>query len=267
LPTHGNCYNSQTNKKYSHNFRHLLWTFFFSNLLKKAPNLSKNNFKGVEMKEIQNNMYRNFMEDESHLIRYFFRLFRSKKSRLREGAIPPEELKKIIKDIGKGKKINITRLSYDGSPEDKPVSIKIVDIREDHFTGKVINVERSIKQSESKTLVYIQGGGGTIDFYYKDGDIGQVTEDIDEEIIEQRNIEEIKEILDALDLNEDVMISYYDANEGGVINGTGKLISKNMDSLDFKVTLTVINEIELNQPREIALNLNNDNILDLEVMI
>jgi hypothetical protein len=63
------------------------------------------------------------------------------------------------------------------------------------------------------------------------------------------------------------MISYYDANEGGVINGTGKLISKNMDSLDFKVTLTVINEIELNQPREIALNLNNDNILDLEVMI
>jgi hypothetical protein len=219
------------------------------------------------MKDIQNSMCSNFMEDESRLTRYFFNIFRFKKSRLREGILSPDELKKIIKEIGKGKKINITRLAYDGNPEDKPVSIKIVDIRDDHFTGKVINVERSIKQSESKTLVYIQGGGGTIDFYFNDGDICQVTEDIDEEIIEQRNVEEIKEILDALDLNEDVMISYYDANEGGVINGTGKLISKNMESHDFKVSLKVINEIELNQPREIALNLNNDNILDLEVMI
>jgi hypothetical protein len=236
-------------------------------LSKNAPNLNKNNFEGAEMKDSEKNFYVSIMEDESKQTRYFLRIFKSKKSRVREGAIPPDELKKIIKEIGKGKKVNITRMAYDGNPEDKPVSIKIVDIRDDHFTGKVINVERSIKQSESKTLIYIQGGGGTIEFFYKDGDICQIVEDIDEEIIEQRNIEEIKEILDALDLNEDIMISYYDANEGGVINGLGKLVHKNMESLDFKVTLNIINEIELKEPREVELNLNNDNILDLEVMI
>lgn len=219
------------------------------------------------MNDSWHSVFSELMDEESHLTRYFFKIFKSRKSRVREGAILPDELKNIIKEIGRGKKVNLTRLAYDGTPEDKPVSVKIVDIRDDHFTGKVINVERSIKQSESKTLVYIQGGGGTIDFYYKDGDICQIVEDIDEEIIEQRNIEEIKEILDALDINEDIMISYYDANEGGVINGTGKLLSKNMDSYDFKVSLNTINEIELNQSREISLNLNNDNILDLEVMI
>ena len=219
------------------------------------------------MKPYYHSFYIIPIEEESRLTRYFFRLFRFRRSRLREGVLSPDELKNRIKEIGKGKKINMTRLAYDGNPEDKPVAIKIVDIRDDHFTGKVINVERSIKQSESKTLVYIRGGGGTIDFYYKDGDICSVEEDIDEEIIEQRNVEEIKEILDALDVNEDVMVSYYDADEGGVINGSGKLIGKNMDSLNFKLSLNIINEIELSQPREIELNLNDDNILDLEVRI
>jgi hypothetical protein len=219
------------------------------------------------MKSFYHNFYLNPMDDEFRTARYFLKFFRFRKSRLREGILSADELKNKIKEIGKGKKINITRMAYDGTPEEKPVAIKIVDIREDHFTGKVINVERSIKQSESKTLVYIRGGGGTIDFYYRDGDICNVEEDIDEEIIEQRNVEEVKEILDALDINEDVMISYYDANEGGVINGSGKLISKNMDSFDFKLALHIINEIELSQPREVHLNLNNDNILDLEVKI
>jgi hypothetical protein len=219
------------------------------------------------MKPYYHNVYTNSTEEESRLARYFLKLFRFRKSRLREGVLSPDEVKNRIKEIGKGKKVNLTRLTYDGNPEDKPVAVKIVDIRDDHFTGKVINVERSIKQSESKTLVYIQGGGGTIDFYYKDGDICNVEEDIDEEIIEQRNVEEIKEILDALDVNEDVMVSYYDADEGGVINGSGKLLSKDMDSLNFKLSLNIINEIELGQPREVELNLNNDNILDLEVRI
>jgi hypothetical protein len=210
-----------------------------------------------------------FISDNDPFIkRYFFKIFKSKaKSKIREGSLSSEELKKIINEICKNKKINITRLAYDGQPEDKPTTVKIIDIRDDHFTGKVINVERSIKQSENEKLVYIKGGGGTIDFYYTDGDISAVVEDVDEKIIEQRNVEEIKEILDALDVNEDIIISYYDENEGGVINGVGVLCAKNMETLDFKINLKIINEIELSQAREVSLNLNKNNILDLEVVI
>ena len=40
-----------------------------------------------------------------------------------------------------------------------------------------------------------------------------------------------------------------------------------MDTLNFKITLRLINEIELNQPREVHLNLEKNEILDLEVVI
>ncbi|MFC2089081.1 hypothetical protein ACFLSX_05705, partial [Calditrichota bacterium] len=149
----------------------------------------------------------------------------------------------------------------------KPITVKIVDIRNDNFTGKVINVERSIKQSENNSVVYVKGGGGAIEFYFDDGDIMSVEEDIDQVIMEQRNVEEVKEILDALDLNEDIILSYYDESEGGVMNGVGVLVDKNMETLDFKVKLSMINEIELGKPRELQLNLNKDKIVDLEVQI
>ena len=211
----------------------------------------------------------NFFEDESHTTRYFLKIFKSKaKDESRPDVLSPDELKKNVTAIGKGKKINITRLAYDGTPEDPPIAFKIVDIREEYFTGTVVNVERSIKQSENDTLVYVKGGGGTIDFYYKDGDIINLKEDIDEEIVEeQRNIEEIKEILDALDLNEEIHISYYDKAKGGVINGVGKLINKDLESLNFKVLLRITNKIQLSQPQEIELNLSRDKIIDLEVVI
>jgi len=214
----------------------------------------------------RNSIY--LMEDEPRVTRYFLKLFSKKgKSQIREGALNPDDLKAQVAKIGKNKKVNITRLAYDGKPEDQPVAFKIIDIRDDHFTGKVINVERNIKQSENEKLIFIKGGGGTIDFYFDEGDIAQIEEDIDEEIIEQRNIEEIKEILDALDLDEEIILSYYDEDQGGVINGVGVLSSKNMQSLDFTVQLKIINEIELSKPRDVSLNLEQNNILDLEVVI
>jgi hypothetical protein len=200
--------------------------------------------------------------------KYFFNLFKSKsKDKTRPGALASDELKKLVLSLGKGKKVNISRLGYDGKPEDPPVSVKIIDIGNDHFTGKVINIERAITESQDAKLIYLKGGGGTIDFFFADGDIMKIEEDIDEEIVKQRNIEEVKEILDALDLNEDINISYYDKNEGAVINGHGILNEKNMETLDFKITLKLINEIELKSPREVNLNLNEDEILDLEVVI
>jgi len=208
-------------------------------------------------------------QDEAPISRrYFLNFFKRKSSKKKfENALSPEELKEIIKKIGKDNKANITRIAYDGSAEDQPVSVKIVDIREDHFTGKVVNVERSIKQAEDDHIVYVKGGGGSIDFFFNDGDILKVEEDIDQTVMEQRNVEEVKEILDALDLNEDIIVSYYDESEGGVINGIGILIAKDLDTMDFTVKFTKINEIELGKPREIQLNLNKNKIVDLEVVL
>jgi hypothetical protein len=207
-----------------------------------------------------------FTEIDVRSRRFLMGIFKSK-PKVRSGAMLPEEVKNKLIKIGKGKKVKITRLAYDGTPEDPPIEIKIIDIGHNHFTGKIINVERSISESQSEKLIYIKGGGGTLDFYYTDGDIMSMEEDIDEKIVEQRNIEEIREILDALDLKEEITISYYDKNQGGVINGVGVLEEKNMETLDFKVTLSLINDIKLKKDKTIVLNLNNDKILDLEVII
>ena len=217
---------------------------------------------------IEKNSFFLRLDDAPLSSRYFLKFFKKKaKSPKYENTISPDKLKKIVTDIGRGQKVNITRVTYDGTPEDKPVSVKIVDIREEYFTGKVVNVERSIKQAENDSVIYVKGGGGAIDFYFEDGDIISVEEDIDQSVIETRNVQEVKEILEALDVNEDIIVSYYDDSEGGVINGVGVLMEKDLDTLDFKVKFTKINEIELNNPREILLNLNNDKIVDLEVII
>jgi hypothetical protein len=210
-------------------------------------------------------------DDQPLFKRYFLKLFKSKKQKSSESEPPstfhPAELKKRVIELGKGKKVSITRLSYEGVAEDHPVAVKIIDIGNDHFTGKVVNVDREVSESQDKKLIFVKGGGGTIDFKFDDGDIIAIEEDIDEEIIEERSIEEVREILEALDLNEDITISYYDKDKGGVMNGLGVLTDKNMDSLDFKITLSMINEIKLNEPKEVALNLENDQILDLEVVM
>lgn len=207
-------------------------------------------------------------DEQPRMKRHFLKFFTTKKRvELREGVMSPEELKERVISIGRGKKVDITRMAYDGMAEDPPIAIKLIDIGGDHFTGKVINVDRSVSESQDTGIIYLKGGGGTIDFKYDDGDIMKVEEDIDEEIVQQRNVEEVREILDALDLDEDINISYYDKNEGGVINGTGKLIEKDMESGDFKITLHLINEIKLKNIQEVPLNLDRDEILDLEVVI
>lgn len=206
---------------------------------------------------------------DSRLKRNFLDFLKKKESsgNVRPGALTPSELRKLIKSIGNKKKVNITRVEYDGTPEEKPLAVQIVDIREEYFTGKVINLERSIKQEMDEKLVFVKGGGGTVDFYYADGDIKSVEQDIDESIIEQKNQEVLLEILEALDLEESILISFYDRNKGGVINGTGRLISKDIENKTFTVELNLINDIELDAPKEIEFDLEKDSILDLEVVI
>lgn len=207
---------------------------------------------------------------ESRIKRYFLGFGKKKEStkNVRPGALKPSELKALINQIGNKKKVNITRVEYDGTPEDKPVSVQIVNIRDDHFTGRIINLERSIKQEMDDKLVFVKGGGGTIDFYFTDGDIKIVEQDIDEDLLfEEKNPEVLLEILDALDLNESILISFYDRDKGGVMNGSGKLIAKNVEEKTFTVELGLINDIELDAPKKINLDLTKDSILDLEVVI
>ncbi|MBD3223949.1 MAG: hypothetical protein GF313_04420 [Caldithrix sp.] len=200
--------------------------------------------------------------------RHFINFFKSKKKvQVRPGAMQPEELKQVVQEIGKGKKVNIRRVEYDGTPEEKPIAVLITDIRGEYFTGNIINLERSIKQELDEKLVYIKGGGGSIDFYYTDGDIASIEEDVDEQIIQQMDTSDLLEILEALDLNESVLISYYDKEKGGVINGAGKLISKDVENKQFSMELNLINEIELDKPKKISLDLDKDSVFDLEVVI
>lgn len=212
------------------------------------------------------NISRLFLEDRHQ--RHFLGLFKSKKGPSgRPGALPPEDVKRLVQEIGEKKKVNIYRVQYDGTPEDKPVTVQILDIREDYFTGEVVNVERSIKEEMDNRLVYSKGGGGTIDFYYTDGDVMKIEQDVDEIIIQQKNETELLEILDALDLNESILISFYDRTKGGVLNGTGKLITKDVAEKNFEVELNLINDIELDKPKTVSLNIDKDTVLDLEVVI
>jgi len=206
-----------------------------------------------------------FLEDLQK--RYFLKFFKSKKaSNIRLGAMDAEAVKALVKEIGK-KKVNIHRVHYDGTPEETPVSVQILDIRDEYFTGEVVNVERSIKEEMDNKLVYSKGGGGTLDFYYTDGDVMKIEADVDEIIIEQKNETELLEILDALDLNESILISYYDRGKGGVLNGTGRLLSKDVGAKTFEVELNLINDIELDKPKTVSLNTEKDTVLDLEVVI
>ena len=120
----------------------------------------------------------NLFGEDRH-VRHFLNLFKSKKkSKTRPGGLSPEELKKRVNEIGKGKKVNIVRVQYDGTPEDHPIAVQILAIRDDYFTGNIVNVERSIKQELDEKLVYVKGGGGSIDFYFNDGDIQSIEEDL-----------------------------------------------------------------------------------------
>ncbi|HID39714.1 MAG TPA: hypothetical protein EYP36_09410 [Calditrichaeota bacterium] len=207
-----------------------------------------------------------FMDDRFK--HHFLKFFKSKpKVTVRPGAMTPEAVKKRVQEIGKNKKVNIRRVEFDGTPEEQPISVQIIDIREEYFTGKVINIERSIKQDIDEKLIYVKGGGGTLDFYYTDGDIMSIEEDIDEIVIQEMNEKELLEILDALDLDESILISYYDKEKSGVINGTGKLLEKDIEKHTFKVELNLINEIVLDEPKVIEFNLDQDKVLDLEVVI
>lgn len=195
--------------------------------------------------------------------RFLFGFGKKKTSSTRPGAMDSDTIRKTVIDFGVGKKVVVNMVDYSGNViEETPIII--TSIQEDHFTGRVVNVDREIMEGDNNK-VYLKGGGGTVDFYYTDGDIADIREDIDNEIIASMNNHEIKEILEALEMGDEILLSYYDNRSGGVINGMGNLSGKDLDTETFKVQLFLINDIQQDPPKEHELALAKHKIIALQI--
>lgn len=188
-----------------------------------------------------------------------------KKSEYRKGALPPEEVKKRIKEIGENKVVEIIRIGYDDEIDDMPLILQIKDIQEDYFVGKVINPEREMIEKNSENVVYAKKGGGVIEYRYDDGDIKDIVVSKDEEILQNsKNIEELKEMLQAIEINDPVLICYWDKESHGTINTKGKLVEKKIENYSFKIEIESINNIELQKKQVISFDLQKDLIIDIQ---
>ncbi|MBN2365858.1 MAG: hypothetical protein EH225_07535 [Calditrichaeota bacterium] len=201
--------------------------------------------------------------------RYFFWPFKKKKTRsaVRNGALQPDEVKRRVKELGVGKQVEIVRIGYDGSIDDMPVIVEIIDISDDSFTGRIINLERQMIESATRNLVYAKKGGGVIEFFFKDGDIKEIILSRDQELLEQeRNIPGLKEILTALDTGDQVLIAFYDEKHKGTINTEGTLLEKDEQNEVFTVQIEKINRIELEQKIKRTFDIRKDLVIDIEMV-
>ena len=200
--------------------------------------------------------------------RYFLGLFKRKKAmpKVRPGALLPEEVKKQIEEIGIGKQIQIIRVGFDGSIDDMPIIIELIDIDEEGFTGRVVNPERQVIESATKSVVYAKHGGGIISFRYDDGDIKEILLSQDETILqEERDVNSLKEILAALDVGDQVLVAYYDPAEKGTLNAEGKILEKASENV-FKLSIEKINHIELENKITKQFDVEKDLVIDIELI-
>jgi hypothetical protein len=204
----------------------------------------------------------------SHSKRFFFWPFKRKeKTTGRTGALHSSEVKKIINEIGIGKQIEILRVGYDGGIDDMPVLVEILDISSHGFTGRIINLERQMIESATKNLVYAKKGGGVLEFSFDDGDIKEISVSQDEELLQQeRNIENLKEILTALDTGDHIIVAYYDEKRKGTINTEGLLTEKNDSNEAFSLQIEKINRIELEKKITKKFDINQDLVIDIEIV-
>ena len=206
---------------------------------------------------------KNLLFDGPVIKRFLFGMGKKKSSSLKDGAIEATKLKKMVEDIGVGKKVIVTRVGYEGETEDIP--LLITSTHTDHFSGRIVNIDRAVMESTDVHLVYVKGGGGNVDYYYEDGDITNIEEDIDNEIIEAKDPEIIKELLEALEINDGILISFYHRDSAGMLNGMGKLIEKNEAEGTFSVALSRVNAIEHAEPKVYSFNIHKDSILDIQI--
>jgi hypothetical protein len=209
-------------------------------------------------------------DDENISQRYFWWPFRKKKKEKfegRTGAMEPQKIKKTIEGIGIGKQIEILRIGYDGSIDDIPINVEIIDISPNSFTGKIINLERRMIESATDKLVYAKTGGGVLEFNYNDGDIKEIALSHDQELIEQeRNIDNLIEVLSALEAGDHVIVAYYDNQQKGTINTEGVITEKSDTDDIFTLTIEKINRIELQRKITKKFDLQKDLVIDIELV-
>ena len=211
-------------------------------------------------------LYQNYLSEDHINKRYFLGFGKKDKGEetTREGAIPGNDLKEKIEKIGISKKIIIKRLDYDGNELEKSTII-ITSIHDDHFTGKIVNLDRDLQEESSGNKIFIKGGGGTVDFFYADGDISSIEEDIDNELIHTKDKNEILEVVEALEINDEILITFYREGSGGMINGNGILVNKNLEEKTFSVELSTLNGIEQNPAKSFTYKIMEDPIIDLQI--
>lgn len=197
--------------------------------------------------------------------RFFFGFGKRKKSEARQGAMEASAVEAEIRKYGVSKKVRVSMVDYSGTVIEE-IPIIITAITKDHFTGKFVNVDRDIREKSDSTSVYVKGGGGTIDFYFADGDIAAISDDIDNEIADTMDNSEIIEILAALEVGDEVLVSCYDRSSGGVINGMGNLSGKNLKAHSFSVAMHKVNEIDQKTPVVRTFSLETDKIIALQII-
>ncbi len=210
------------------------------------------------------------LRDKGCSTRFFvwpFKREKKKKFIIRSGAMQPDDVKKRIQDIGVGKQVEILRIGFDGSLDDMPIFVEIIDITDYGFTGRIINLERQMIESVTQTRIYAKTGGGIVDFYYNDGDIKEINLSKDQELIEQeRDITTLKEILSALDKGDNVIVAYFDHKHKGTINTEGIILEKEENNETFVLQIEKINRIELENKIQKKFDIKQDLVIDIEMV-
>jgi hypothetical protein len=215
---------------------------------------------------------KNFLPEESpnYAKRHFWWPLKRKKSsipNLRPGAMIPDKVRSKISEIGIGKRIEIIRVGYDGTVDDMPVIVEIIDITDLSFTGRIINVERKMIESATEKLVYAKKGGGIIEFKYCDGDIRDVTVSRDEELlVQERNLDELREILTALEIEDRVIVAFYDEKQKGTLNTEGVLLEKTTGQNNFTIQIDKVNRIELEKKMTRTFDIEKDLVIAIEMV-
>jgi hypothetical protein len=211
-----------------------------------------------------------FMREHGILKRYFFWPFSKEKKKkiiLRSGALQPEEVKKRIQEIGIGKQVEIIRIGFNGTIDDIPIIVELIDISDYSFTGRIINLERQMIESVTDKMIYAKKGGGVIEFYFNDGDIKEINVSKDKELLEQeRDISSLKEILSALDKGDQILVAYFDQKHKGTINTEGSLLEKDENNEVFILQIEKINKIDLEKKIQKRFNIKEDLVIDIEMV-
>ncbi|HQU74913.1 MAG TPA: hypothetical protein PKV71_01455 [Calditrichia bacterium] len=200
---------------------------------------------------------------------FFFGWFKRKSAprvELRPGALTPEEVKSAIGGVDLGEVMEIFRIGYDGIVDEVPIIVELVSVNAEGFSGKIVNVERRMIEANSSKAVYARQGGGTLEFSYNDGDIKYIRKNNDVDTIEEsRDVSVLLEMLGALDVDDRVLVAYYDKKHRGTVNVEGVLDGKSQDNRLFKMVIDKINNIELDNKLEKQFDVERDLVIDISL--